>query len=93
MNEWDTEEYAPKHEIAPADRKLADICMVAGLVTIFLIACTLVYLGVEAIRYDVAYISPIFFLIGGGAIVYIIYLTKVEDWVRNFKGWRERRRG
>lgn len=91
MNEWDTAEYEPQHhKPSPEDQKIMDRLLLAGTVIIFLIACALVYLGVEAVRYDVAYISPIFFVTGGGTIAYILYLCHIEDAVRDFNAWRRK---
>lgn len=89
-----TDEFESKYtRPSPEDKKIMDRLLVVGTVIIFLIACALIYLGVEAIRYDVAYLSPLFFFTGGGVIGYILWLCHFEDAVRDFKEWRERRRG
>jgi len=89
---YDGTEYEPRHTVAEADRKLMDLCLVLGVAVVFLIAAILVYLGVEAIRYNVAYLSPLFFVVGIGTIAYILYLTKIEDWVRDTRDWYRRRK-
>lgn len=83
-----TDEYTPRHQ---HDRKLMDACYVAGMTILFLIACTGEYLAVEALRYDLGGLFVILVVPSTIVLMYMLVMLCLEDAVRDFKGWRERR--
>lgn len=87
--EWDTEEYEPRHQ---HDRKLRDACYVGGMTILVLIACTGIYLAIEALRGG---LGGLFVILLVPSVIFLAYfgaMLKLEDAWRDFKGWRERRK-
>ena len=85
-----TDEYAPRHQ---HDKRLRELCFMVGIALIFLIACTGVYLAIEAMRYDLGGLFVILLVPSVVVLMYLLVTLKLEDAWRDFKGWRERRRG